>query len=197
MRLTYPWSDRLSTSFGVNNGWDVVDDNNSGKTIEWQVAVTPTENSFFTFSGTYGPEQANDNRDDRTLIDVVLGYNPTDRLSLMLNYDYGQEEDATIEDTENGTWHGVAGYARYQFNDRYALALRGEYFADFDGVRTGTGVGDIRLWELTLTNEFRLYEDLITRLEYRHDHATNAVFTDSSGAKNTQDTISVEVVYPF
>lgn len=197
VRLSYPWSDWLSTSFGVNNGWDVVDDNNSGKTIEWQVAITPTEKSFFTFSGTYGPEQTNDNRDDRTLVDIVLGYNPTDQLSLMLNYDYGQEEDAAIEDMENGSWHGVAGYARYQFNDGYALAFRGEYFADFDGVRTGTGVGDIRLWALTLTNEFRLYQDLIARLEYRHDHASDSVFIDSSGAKNTQDTIAVEVIYPF
>ena len=95
----------------------------------------------------------------------------------------------------------MAGYARYQFTDWYALAGRAEYFADEDGVRTAVrannGVGDVRLWELTLTNEFKVYKDLITRLEYRHDHASDAVFSAGSSTDNTQDTLSAEVIYPF
>jgi hypothetical protein len=102
-----------------------------------------------------------------------------------------------VEDQEDATWHGIAGYARYQFLDWYALAGRAEYFADFDGVRTATGVGDIRVWEFTLTNEFKVYKDLITRLEYRHDHASEAVFAAGSSVDNTQDTFSAEVIYPF
>ena len=102
-----------------------------------------------------------------------------------------------IENTEDASWHGIAGYARYQFNDWYALATRAEYFADFDGARTATGVGDLRVWEFTLTNEFKLYKDLITRVEYRHDHADEAVFAAGSSTDNTQDTISAEMIYPF
>ena len=103
--------------------------------------------------------------------------------------------------SEDASWQGVAGYARYQFNDWYALAARAEYFNDEDGVRTGVrssrGVGSVNLWELTLTNEFKVYKDLITRLEYRHDHASDAVFSAGSSTDNTQDTISAEVIYPF
>ena len=65
------------------------------------------------------------------------------------------------------------------------------------GLRGSMGVGDVRLWALTLTNEFKVYKDLITRLEYRHDHATDEVFATSSGTDNTQDTLSAEVIYPF
>lgn len=201
VRLSYPWFDWLATSFGVNQGWDVVDDNNSGKTIEWQVALTPSDKSSVSVSGLFGPEQASDSHDDRGLIDFVAGYNPTDRLSFLLNVDYGWEEDAVTEDLEDASWWGAAGYARYRFNDRYALAARVEYFADEDGVRTGVrtsdGVGDLRLWSLTLTNEFNVYKDLITRLEVRHDWASDAVFGAGSSSDNTQDTVSAEVIYPF
>jgi hypothetical protein len=34
-------------------------------------------------------------------------------------------------------WYGVAGYAFYQFNDRWNLAFRQELFEDDKGVRTG------------------------------------------------------------
>lgn len=201
LRLTYQLTSWLSTYFGVNNGWDVVDDNNTGKSVEWQMALTPTPKTFLSVTGMHGPEQASDNRDDRHLIDVVLGYNPNEKLSLKLNYDFGHEQDAVTEDVESASWQGVAGYARYQFNDRYALAARSEYFADFDGIRTGAraanGVGDLRVWELTLTNEFKLYKDLITRLEYRHDHASDPVFSAGSSTDNTQDTFSLEMIYPF
>ncbi len=201
LRVSYPWTDWLTTLFGVNQGWDVVDDNNTAKSLEWQTVLTPTPQTFLSVTGMHGAEQNSDNRDDRHLIDVVLGYNPTDRLALKLNYDFGHDEDAVTDGLESASWHGIAGYGRYQVNDWYALALRGEYFADFDGnrtnVRTNNGVGDLRLWELTLTNEFRMYKDLITRLEYRHDHASDAVSNAGSSTDNTQDTIGLELIYPF
>ncbi|MDO8730512.1 MAG: porin [Candidatus Omnitrophota bacterium] len=202
VRVSYPWQSWLTTVFGVNNGWDVVDDNNTAKTVEWTGILTPTPKTFLSVTGLHGAEQNSDNRDKRHLFDVVLGYNPTDKLSLKLNYDYGHEQDAVSEGPdEDASWQGVAGYARYQVNDWYALAGRAEYFDDADGVRTGVrannGVGRVGLLGLTLTNEFKVYKDLITRLEYRHDHASDAVFNAGSSRDNTQDTLSAEVIYPF
>lgn len=202
VRLSYPVADWFTAVFGVNNGWDVVDDNNTAKTVEWTGIFTPTPKTFLSVTGLHGAEQTGDNHDKRHLLDIVLGYNPTDKLSLKLNYDYGHEQDAVSEGPdEDASWQGIAGYARYQFNDWYALAGRAEYFDDSDGVRTGVrggmGVGRVGLWELTLTNEFKVYKDLITRLEYRHDHASDAVFAAGSSFDNTQDTLSAEVIYPF
>lgn len=202
VRLHYPWTSWLTTMFGVNQGWDVVDDNNTAKTVEWTTILTPTAKTFLSVTGMHGAEQNSDNRDKRHLVDVVLGWNPTDKLGLKLNYDYGHEQDAVSEGPdEDASWQGVAGYARYQLTDWYALAGRAEYFDDADGIRTGVragrGIGRVGLWELTLTNEFKVYKDLITRLEYRHDHATENVFTAGSSTDNTQDTLSAEVIYPF
>ncbi len=202
VRLSYPFADWLTMLFGVNQGWDVVDDNNTGKSLEWQATLTPIDRWFLSVTGMHGPEQTSDNRDDRHLLDVVLGYNPTDKLSFKLNYDFGHEADAVSESpAENASWHGLAAYGRYQFSDWYAVALRGEYFADFDGVRTNVrttnGVTDLRVWELTLANEFKVYKDLLARLEYRPDHASDNVFNAGSSTDNTQDTFGLELIYPF
>ncbi len=200
VRLSYPFASWFTGVFGVNNGWDVVSDNNGGKSLEASASITPTSQTSLGIALMTGPEQTNNNHNDRHLVDVVLGYNPTDKLGLKLNYDYGHEENV-IAQGKDASWQGVAAYARYQLIDWYALALRGEYFNDADGVRTAVrttnGVRGVRLWELTLTNEFKVYKDLITRLEYRHDHASDNVFADGGSTSNVQDTVSAEVIYPF
>lgn len=196
VRFSYPWTSWLTTLFGVSNGWDVVDDNNTGKSVEGGATMSLTPKTSLGVVGMVGPEQTGDNHDTRHLLDVVASYAPSDRLAFKINYDYGHEEDGAIEGQKDTYWSGVAGYARYQWNDWYATAIRGEYFVDADGIRTAQN-RDVRLWELTLTNEFKVYRDLISRLEYRHDFASEKIFTDGGGVDRTQDTVSVEMIYPF
>lgn len=198
-RAEYKWNDWLSTIGGVNNGWDVVDDTNKGKTSEVMVKITPAENVFVASGFHFGPEQAGDTHDTRYLFDNVVTWNPTDKLKLMANYDFGYEDDGVREGTEvingeNASWQGVAGYARYQFKDWWAWAARAEFFKDADGARTATIQN---LWELTLTNEFVIYKDLIGRLEYRYDKSNESVYTIDKGTSNDQSTISWEMIYAF
>ncbi|MDF0644759.1 MAG: outer membrane beta-barrel protein [Nitrospira sp.] len=64
LRFTYTFNPMVLASFGVVNGWDNVDDNNRGKTIEYLVALTPSEKFGISWYGSYGPEQANRNYGD-------------------------------------------------------------------------------------------------------------------------------------
>ena len=204
VRATYPVTERFSTTLGVNNGWDVVDDNNQAKTIELGMAATPMDG--VSLGGTYmvGAEQAGDNSRQRSLLDLVLGYQPIEPLQLKLNYDYGWEDDGAAY-ANNAVWQGLAGYARYALSDRAALAVRGEFFNDADGVRTAytsgiNGITDnnLRLYEFTLTGEYKLHEHLTGRLEYRHDKADSKIFrSDDQGQRSYQDTIALEFIAPF
>lgn len=217
VRMTYPLASWLSATLGVSNGWDVVDDNNQGKTIETSVTVTPISNGSLTFNYMGGPEQANNNSNQRNLIDIVASYQPIDPLQLKLNFDYGTEQKGVLISRDMATWVGLAGYARYAVNEWWALASRFEWFHDSDGVRTafnpaavstnainGVSGTDLNLWEITLTNEFKLNKHLIGRLEYRHDQASEHVFArgdlgeDTLGGRRPyQDTISMEFIAPF
>ena len=213
VRVTYPWAKWLSTTVGIVNGWDVVKDNNLGKTLETEVTLTPNDKMSLTTNYMVGPEQGTtgSNSHMRHLIDMVASYQPIDPLQLKANFDYGFEEKG-VGIGKSASWVGLAGYARYALTPWWALATRVEWFHDADGVRTafrpvGTfGVGtingiaglDLNLWEMTLTNEFKLNKHLIGRLEYRHDQANEKVFRNESvGQRPYQDTVGVEFIAPF
>jgi hypothetical protein len=216
LKMYYPFSDCFNMTGYVVNGWDNSNDNNNGKTGGLSFGITPVKPLSLTFNFMYGAEQDSNYSHKRFLFDWVGTLKATDKLTFALNTDYGTEQRVqTARGLTNTKWYGVAGYAKYQFCDWFAMALRGEYFRDPDGVRTTyttledgtvlpTGYGQI-LKEVTLTTEFKVAKGLILRPEYRHDWsdrdsfgATSATPSDLPGGRDrTQDTILLGVMYLF
>lgn len=199
IRAYYKAGDFLDGYLGVVNGWDNVDDNNKAKSVEGRIALYPVPWFSPWLNVMWGAEQANDEGNQRTLIDTGITLKPMDKLTLMVNYDYAFEEDggnvSTLLDVnDNAHWSGVAAYAKYDLFDWYSIALRGEYFKDRDGFRTGTRQS---LYEITFTNEFKLYKNAIMRLEYRHDESTESPFSRRADARDYQDTLALEMIYVF
>ena len=167
IRATYPLTDTISVTAGVNNGWDNNDDLNHGYSYEGQVAWSPNDDFSLTVNGIWGPEQMGEERNKRGVIDVVANWTPTEKLTLIGNFDWGHETgvivthegfiyatepdpdvaqpgptlitmvDQTYDSKSVADWYGGALVANYQFTDRFALAGRAEYFVDADGARTG------------------------------------------------------------
>lgn len=198
----------IESYIGIVNGWDNVRDNNRAKSLEGSLTFTPSDNFSFTVNGLSGAERANSNKDLRNLVDLVAVYKPLGKLTLKVNYDYGWERNgasaaqASAKD-KDAAWDGVAGYAKYDFLDWWSIAGRGEYFHDRNGVRTGVltsatmPITDLDIWEFTITNEFKVYKNLITRLEYRYDKASGQVYTKDKLTANNQGTVSADVIYRF
>ncbi len=200
LRVSYPFSDRVSAQLLVVNGWDNARDNNSGKSIGAQVALTPSPRVSLTANYLGGPEQANNNSNLRHLFDAVAIFKATPALTLTANYDYGREAAVTLPVTAGGgvrdsTWEGLAGYARYALSRRTAITLRGEWFDDPEGARTGYVQ---TLKEMTLTPEFRPHPMLIVRGDLRCDWSDRAVFELSDGTFGlSQVTASVNALFVF
>jgi hypothetical protein len=128
------------------------------------------------------------------------------------------------------TWWGAALYASYKFNKVFTLSGRGEYLHEdgalFPKYGLGTspsaenfGVGPLTPngfvdpsqddFEYTLTASFNIWDNLLTRAEYRVDvisSGSNPVRPDSSappdtlynpGPSSVQQEASVEAVYSF
>ena len=207
--VSYPLLGELgSTTVGVVNGWDIVDDNNQGKSLIGNLTLTPMQGVTLAFNGITGPERAADNKNDRTVFDSVVTYQPIEPLTLMANYDYGHESSMTqgapgTPGFDTANWQGLALYAKYDLTPTWSLAGRWEWFDDSDNVRLGlssaNGVAndDIDYYEWTLTSQWQLYSHLIGRLEYRHDKADEAVFLRHDGFTHYQDTVAGELIYHF
>lgn len=208
---SYSLGDIGSVTAGVVNGWDIVDDNNNGKSLLGNITITPVKGVSLALNGITGPERTSDNRNDRTVMDIVASWTPIEPLSFMLNYDYGHESSTThgaapaAAGFDTANWQGLAFYTKYALTPKWSLAGRAEWFNDMDNTRTGlTGPGGstlidgINFTEYTLTSQWQLYEHLIARLEYRHDQASDRVFfAGGDGFDNAQDTIATEFIVHF
>ncbi len=200
IRVTYKMSDALSLIGGVNQGWDAVTDPNSDKTAEIGLTYAPSKEMSFA-AVYYGGKELVSNYPKssangmRNLFDVVGTFNVTEQLTLVLNYDYGTQDKAGA-DGGKAKWQGLAGYGNYSINDQWRLSLRGEYFDDKDGYRTGV----VQKWkEATLTVAYMPTKALEIRGEVRGDKSDVSAFLDSNGttAKDKQTSFGLEVLYKF
>jgi hypothetical protein len=156
--------------FQVVNGWNNVEDNNTGKTLGFVGNFTSKKlswmNNFYT-----GPENTGTNNGWRNLYDTTVLLTPADKFNAYVNFDYGNQK-SQFSGGPSQTWYGIAGAAKFQFTDKVALTPRFEYFNDNDRF-AGFGAD---LKEFTITYEYKWAKGLMSRIEYRHDWANQAVF---------------------
>ena len=193
LRAKYAFSDKYQVTGYLVNGWNNIVENNTGKTLGVQVGWNPTKKLAVVQNYMLGPEQPANNQNLRQLTDTVVTYSPTTRLSLMLNYDYGRG-DRIAALPRPVWWSGVAGYARYAFSSRYAVATRYEYYDDHDGFTTGAAQ---QLNEFTGTFERLIAGHLITRLEFRRDISDQPSFLKGNLPVTGQNTMAGGLIFVF
>jgi hypothetical protein len=109
----------------------------------------------------------------------------------------------------NTTWWGASAYAKYQFNDWFSLASRGEYFGGDNLAKINNGLAannqdaGLSWWEYTITAGFNVIDNVLIRAEYRLDWGDNISGTStgtSAGQQNSSGPAhyaGAEVVYSF
>ncbi len=190
-RFTYSPNDKLTLQGHLVNGWNNVTDNNTGKSIGAAITIKPTPALTIIENYMGGPEQAGDNGPWRNMSDTIVSYTANKQVSLAFNYDHGQDKAGS----QTVMWHGVAGYLKYQANDRFALTPRFEWYDDRDGATTGATQ---KLKELTLTAELKHKDGVVMRIEYRGDFSDVPYFIkNTSEAVKSQNTLTIGFVYAF
>jgi hypothetical protein len=190
LKIGYSFTDAVNAAVFVVNGWDNAVDDNKAKSVGLSIGLAPMEQFSASVNVIHGPEQMDNSRDNRTLIDIVATITPIQPLSIILNYDDGKEEMGMgLADVR---WSGISAIVKYELTDTYNIALRGEYFNDKDGFRTGTMQ---KMTEVTISPEIKLESGLVLKPEYRHDDSNKASFAD--GTKKTQDTIALGAMYAW
>jgi hypothetical protein len=153
--------------------------------------------------------------------DIWGNWNPTfvkdSALTLGFNADFGfngASGSATIPglpvtgvnwiDSDSNTWYGVALYASYKVTKVITLSARGEYLHEDAGTDPKFGAAEVNNDDFseTLTASFSIWDNLLTRIEYRYDHVVtgatyNADFTGNKALYNSQNEISLNAVYSF
>jgi hypothetical protein len=195
-----PW---LSLTAGPVVGWDVAKDNNDRMSLTGQVGVSAIKDLALTLNWITGPEQARQDSNPRTVIDLVSTYTGIKNVTLGVNFDYGWEEDEAslaasgTRQNNSAQWWGWAAYAAYDWTEKLRTAARLEYFKDVQGVRTlAVAAGTpVELYSVTGTITYKIWKGLQGRLEYRHDDANRKVFSirtpDLVPTGSTQNTVTL------
>ena len=192
VRLTQPIGSHFSGGFQVVNGWNNVEDNNTGKTLGFVGNFTGKKiswsNNYYT-----GPEKTNTNQGFRNLYDTTVLLTPGDKFNAYVNFDYGSDKNVG---KGSNTWAGIAIAAKMQATEKSAFTPRFEYFNDMDGFSTGTTQ---KLKEFTLTYEYKLPEGFLARAEYRRDWSNQKFFDRGAqlGRADAQSTLTLGIVAFF
>jgi hypothetical protein len=148
IRFTYPITTWATAQIGLINGWDNVEDNNRGKSFEWNLALTPDPMFGISFYGSYGAEQGNGNSQfgnaatgvcqnyttqcdpsaKRTVVGSLITIKPTASDTLIIEPYYGNEGNASFykggsatganTGPANARWNAILAYYTHDFNDQ-------------------------------------------------------------------------------
>ena len=209
VKATYAFTSKVTGMVVLVNGWDEFQRYNHGYSWGSQITVTPTKTTTLYFNFIHGPERPRDDRDQRSVGEIVGSWKTTPRLNLGFDAIYGHEENA-VAPGQDAIWKGLAGYVKYGFTPKFSLAFRGEVFNDGGGTRTGVNqtlqgytftpeydmaakLSDVASWLKKLDGKF------VIRGDIRLDHSNRDVFlTDSpQWLVPQQFTVAINLIYLF
>lgn len=184
-------------------------DTDNSKAVTGQISYSG-ESWYAGVSGIFGSQVGvlgfDNSKDGYGMIDVLLTWDPTESLSLWLNYDYNWFEDTPgafgfAGEGDDSYVNAIAVAGRLGLTDRMGVATRFEYL-DF-------GLDDISnedIFSITGTLDYALTDHLTGRAEVRYDDASFATFGNGGAPYavrengNVEDDIVLailEMVYTF
>jgi hypothetical protein len=195
LQLEYKWSDKVTTSFFINNGWAIdLYDNNNTKSVGAQLIYTPSDSLTLVYGMISGPEQTGDDVNVRTTHNLNATWKATPALTLALDSVYGR-------DTTAGAlreWSAVAAMAKVMLTSDFSISPRFEVFNDKDGyLIPGATSGRHFLYGATLTATKDWGKGFETRLEGRYDKSNQTVFSRNGADVDSQTTLTLAFLYRF
>ena len=194
--LSYPVTDKITVTGGPVVGWDNVPTNNNGWSGMGGVSWAACDQLSLAVNGIYGPSQNNDVGNKRSVVDLIATYKPVPELTLQANYDWGHEQDAALTGG-TATWQGISMIANYAFTDRFSGAVRGGWFEDPNGARTGVDHNSV--YEGTFDLKYLITQHLYVQTEFRFDKSSQDVFLADANKqlKGNHGLIGANLTYVF
>ncbi len=221
VHATYHINDKLAANYWIVNGTNQVEPTNSYKDELFGFAVQPAKSVNWTvnyYNGqdhpdttevlTCGPAPVQPGLCFTPIIpapggkvhifDSYATWNATPKVTFALEGDYVIEREwATASPGRSSApshVDGAAAYAQYQWTPRLALAARGEYLADPQGLFSNVSQ---YLKEGTATVKYQVADSLDAFFEFRRDWSNQNYFlTNKTGVfANAQPTLTVGLVW--
>ena len=177
------FSDHVDAQFRIINGWDLVKDNNTRKSLMGRVGWYPREGTAVAAVGYWGPEQPDNPDANRYGAELLAGTKFGPRTTVWVQGDYGKEQANSVlpDPTSDAQWWAAGLWIIRDLSSTVSLALRGDYVDDRDGARTSGFLGfpantGQKFGSGTATLNLRTWPRFLLRPELRFDKSNLTAF---------------------
>ena len=162
-----------------------------------QLQFKPSENITLNYSGFAGSDKPDSARQWRYYHNTYAIFQLNSHWGLTLDFDFGQEQKAK-ESKSLSNLYGTAVILRYSFAGSWALAARGEFYSDEDGVIINTGTPNgFKTVGASLNIDKSINSHLLWRAEIRTFQSKDDIFTKGSALTNTNTALTTSLAISF
>jgi Putative beta-barrel porin-2, OmpL-like. bbp2 len=181
------------------NGWQRITRVNGNSLMSWgsQIQYKPTDKVLLNYSTFIGTDKPDNARLVRLFHNVYGIFNVTDKFGVTTGFDIGTEEKTPGSDDKN-TWYSPVLILKYAISDKWAIAARGEYYSDENGVIIATGTPNgFKTTDFSLNIDHSPAKNVLVRVEARNLNSKDEIFVKPSGTTNNNTFVTGSIAVSF
>lgn len=191
-KFSFHLSKKLSAYLYLLNGWQQIQDQNSGKSLGTQLSYQINSKNLLNWNTYIGEESSETNPSYglRYFTDLFWEYNSGKSFSASSCAYIGLQESTQANESVANIWWQANIIAQYKLTEKLSLAGRLEYFRDPHGVMLVpvTNYPEFSTYSAGLCLNYALAKNLLLRLDSRQFFSEGEVFytpSEESIASNT------------
>jgi hypothetical protein len=185
------------------NGWQRITRVSGNSLMSWgtQITLKPSDKITFNYSTFFGSDKPDSARLWRIYHNLYTILQFNEKIGLTAGFDIGTEQK-TKGNSEVNTWYSPVGILRLTPNDVWAIALRGEYFSDENGVIIPIAIGTatpngFKTSGFSINVDRRFSEHFLWRIEFRNFKSKDEVFIKGDESRNNNSAITTSFALSF
>ncbi len=189
--------DKLTLVAIVLNGWQRIRrlDGNSTPAFGTQILYKPNNDFVFNYSTYLGNENTDSVKRWRFYNNIYFITKLSNNLSLISGLDLGLQPASMARDILH-VWYSPTGILRYQFNEKYAMAGRVEYYEDQSQVIIATkNANGFNCKGYSINFDYAPSKLLVWRIEGKLLESTNKIFNRNQSSVNQNFSIVTSLAF--
>lgn len=183
----------------VLNGWQRMQrvEGNSLPSFGTQITFKPSSAVTLNSSTFFGTDKADSARQMRYFHNFYGVFQLSEKVGLTVAFDYGVEEK-NPETSSTNAWFNPTVVVRFGLGEKSAIALRGEYYDDENGVIIATGSPNgFKTTGLSANFDYMVAPNALWRLEVRSLSSKDEIFPEGDGASKSNVSIATSIAISF
>jgi hypothetical protein len=181
------------------NGWQRIArvSGNNTPAFGTQITFTPNANVTLNYSTFIGNDKPDTVAQWRYYHNLFLLLHPTDKFGVTLGFDYCMEQKSKGS-SEYNTLYSPVVILRYQCFSKLALAVRGEYYNDENGIIIATGTPNgFQMSGYSFNLDYKINDNALWRVEFRGLNSKDDIFLSDNEPVNDNYFVTTSLAIAF